>query len=74
MIKEIYLEDMYQILEIVQEIGNLLLVHFLFTLTNIYNTQPTKFQLNNNCKYQFYLILIMGLFLGIVIYIFTKHF
>ena len=27
---------------------------FLFTLTNIYNTQPTKFELNNNCKYQIY--------------------
>ena len=27
---------------------------FLFTLTNIYNIQPTKFQLNNNCKDQIY--------------------
>ena len=25
---------------------------FLFTLTNIHNTQPTKFELNNNCKKQ----------------------
>jgi len=27
---------------------------FLFTLTNIHNTQPTKFQLNNNCKNQIF--------------------
>jgi len=27
---------------------------FLFTLTNIHNTQPTKFQLNNNNKHQIY--------------------
>ena len=27
---------------------------FLFTLTNIYNTQPTKFELNNNNKNQIY--------------------
>jgi len=27
---------------------------FLFTLTNIHNTQPTKFELNNNCKDQIF--------------------
>jgi len=37
---------------------------FLFTLTNIHNTQPTKFQLNNNCKNQIYFHSAYGPLLG----------